>query len=84
MATFFFHEETLPPDDAGHSTLVRYYYDDIAAEALTRSFRLLSSGARMEFIDNERIPLADLRPDLKVLVRDSLTQRERSDLRLAS
>ena len=84
MATSFFHEETLPPDDAGNATLVRYYYDDIAGEVLTRSFRLFALAARTEFIDNERIPFADLRADLKTRLLRFLTRRGRIDLRLAS
>jgi hypothetical protein len=84
MATWFFHEETLGPDDTGNMTLVRYYYDDIAGEALTRSFRFFAPKARTEFIDNERIPFADLRADLKTRVVEFLAQRERSDFRLAS
>ena len=84
MATSFFHEETLPPDDAGNATLVRYYFDDIAAEVLTRSFRLLPSSAKTEFIDNERIGFADLRPDLKTHLLRFLADRERIDVRMAS
>lgn len=84
MATFFFHEETLPTDDAGHATLVRYYFDDIGGEVLTRSFRLSPTAARTEFIDNERIPFADLRLDVKRRLVELLARREGSDLRLAS
>jgi hypothetical protein len=84
MATFFFHEETLPPDGQGKAILVRYYFDDIAAEVLTRLFGLSPEKARTEFIDNERIPFADLRADLKTRLLQLLAQRERSDLRLAS
>jgi hypothetical protein len=84
MATFFFHEETCPMDEAGHSTLVRYYFDDIAAEVLTRSFHLYPMAARTEFIDNEQIPFADLRPDLKTRLIGLLAQRERTGLGLAS
>ncbi len=68
MATSFFHEETLPTDDNTVVELVRYYYDDISAEVLTRSFRLFPETAGREFIDNNRIPLADLRADLKVVL----------------
>ena len=84
MATSFFHEETLPPDGAGNMTLVRYYFDDISSEVLTRSFRLFPEAGRTEFIDNERIPLADLRPDLKTHLLEFLTQRTGTNLRLAS
>jgi hypothetical protein len=84
MATWFFYEETLSPDDAGNSTLVRYYFDDISGEVLTRSFRLIAAAARTEFLDNERIPFADLRPDVKTRLVERMAQRERSNLRLAS
>ena len=84
MATFFFHEETLPVDDAGTTTLVRYYFDDIGGEVLTRSFRLFPAAGRTEFIDNERIPFADLRLDLKRRLIELLSHRERSHLRIAS
>lgn len=84
MATSFFHEETLPADDAGKTTLVRYYYDDIASEVLTRSFRIFAEPARTEFIDNERIPFADLRVDLKAQLVEFLARKKRIDLRLAS
>jgi len=84
MATWFFHEETFGPDDTGNMTIVRYYFDDIAGEALTRSFRFFTPEARTEFIDNERIPFADLRADVKTRLVTLMAQRERSDLRLAS
>jgi hypothetical protein len=84
MATLFFHEETLAHDDQGHATLVRYYFDDIAAEVFTRPFRLFPDKARTEFIDNERIAFADLPLELKTRLLRFLAQRERSDLRLAS
>lgn len=45
MATSFFHEETIPTDDDTVMELVRYYYDDIAAEVLTRSFHLFPATA---------------------------------------
>jgi len=83
MATSFFHEETLPRDGAGNMTLVRYYFDDISSEVLTRSFRLFPE-SRTEFIDNERIPFADLRPDLKTHLLEFLAHKTRTDLRLAS
>lgn len=84
MATFFFHEETLPVDEAGTTRLVRYYFDDIGGEVLTRSFRVFPAAARTEFIDNARIPFADLRLDLKKRLVELLAHRERSHLRLAS
>lgn len=76
MATSFFHEETLPTDDNTVMELVRYYYDDISAEVLTRSFRLFPATGGREFLDNDRIPLADLRPDLKVVLTRFLYHRQ--------
>lgn len=64
MATYFFHEET-ESTGAGNAKLVRYYYDDISAEIITRSFRLALETGEKTFIDNDLIPFADLRPDLK-------------------
>ena len=84
MATYFFHEETSPTGDDGLSTLVRYYYDDISAEVLTRSFRLSSMSGRKEFLDNERVPLADLRADLKIELTRFLYRRLEQEIRLAS
>lgn len=84
MATSFFHEETLAPDGAGRATLVRYYFDDISSEVLTRSFRLFADPVRTEFIDNERIPFADLRADLKARLLELLARKKRTDFRLAS
>jgi hypothetical protein len=86
MATWFFHEETLGPDDRGTMTIVRYYFDDIAGEALTRSFHFHTPEARTEFIDNERIAFADLRTDVKTRLIEYMARRKRSesDLRLAS
>ena len=84
MATSFFYEETLPADGSGKTTLVRYYYDDIASEVRTRWFRLFAEPARTEFIDNERIPFADLRADLKAHLLEFLARKKRIDLRLAS
>ena len=63
---------------------MRYYFDDIAGEVLTRSFRVFASGAHTEFIDNERIPFADLRVDLKSHLLEFLTHAERTERRLAS
>jgi hypothetical protein len=84
MATWFFHEETLDSKKTGEMTLVRYYFDDISSEVITRSFRLFPAHAQTEFIDNERIPFADLRPDVKTRLVECMAQRGRSDLRLAS
>jgi hypothetical protein len=84
MATWFFHEETLDPDETGGMKLVRYYFDDISSEVITRSFRLFPAHAQTEFIDNERIPFADLRPDVKRRLLEYMVQRERSNLKLAS
>lgn len=84
MATFFFHEETLPTGEDGVVELVRYYYDDISAEILTRSFRLSLATARKTFLDNERIPLADLRADLKTELTRFLSNRLQENMRLAS
>lgn len=79
MATSFFHEETLPTDDHTIMELVRYYYDDISAEILTRSFRLFPATAGREFLNNERIPFADLRADLKVVLTRFLYYRNDKD-----
>ena len=75
MATSFFHEETLPTDDNTVMELVRYYYDDISAEVLTRSFHLVPATAERTFLENDRIPLADLRADLKVVLTRFLYHR---------
>jgi hypothetical protein len=84
MATFFFHEETFRTGEEGLVRLVRYYYDDISAEILTRSFHLSLATARKTFLDNERIPLADLRADVKTELTRFLSRRLEKDLRLAS
>jgi hypothetical protein len=75
MATSFFHEETLPTDDNTVMELARYYYDDISAEILTRSFHLFPATAERKFLENDRIPLADLRADLKVVLTRFLYHR---------
>jgi hypothetical protein len=75
MATSFFHEETLPTDDDTVMELVRYYYDDISAEVLTRSFHLFPATGAREFLENGRIPFADLRADLKVRLTRFLYHR---------
>ena len=84
MATFYFHEETVGPDEAGNTTLVRYYFDDIGSEVQTRLFRLLPAAAGTEFLDNERIPFADLRPDVKKRLVEALAHKDKIDFRLAS
>jgi hypothetical protein len=84
MATFFFHEETFPTGEEGRIKLVRYYYDDISAEILTRSFHLFSATARKTFLGNDRVPFADLRTDLKTALTECLSRRLREDMRLAS
>ena len=48
------------------------------------SFRVFADRARTEFIDNERIPFADLRVDVKAQLLEFLTHKKRMDLRLAS
>ncbi|MDC8450440.1 MAG: hypothetical protein LV473_19080 [Nitrospira sp.] len=50
MATSFFHEETLLTDDNTVVELVRYYYDDISAEILTRSFQLFLRQQKDNFL----------------------------------
>jgi len=84
MATYFFHEETGPMGHDGAVKLVRFYYDDISAEILTRSFHLFSGNARREFLDNDRVPLANLQPDVKAHLTEFLYHRVRKHLRLAS
>jgi len=79
MATSFFHEETIPTDDDTVMELVRYYYDDISAVVLTRSFHLFPATAEREFLDNGHIPFADLRADLKVLLIRFLYHRNDKD-----
>ena len=75
MATSFFHEETLPTNDDTVMELVRYYYDDISAVVLTRSFQLFPATAERQFLENGLIPLADLRADLKVVLTRFLYHR---------
>jgi hypothetical protein len=82
MATYLFHEETCPTGHDGVVKLVRYYYDDISAEILTRSFHLFPG--RREFLDNDRVPLADLRPDVKTHLTEFLYRRGQEGLRVAS
>lgn len=84
MATYFFHEETCPTVHDGVMKLVRYYYDDISAEILARSFHVERESTRKEFLDNDRVPFADLRPDLKNRLIQVLSRRLPDNLRLAS
>ncbi len=79
MATSFFHEETIPTDDVTVMELVRYYYDDISAVILTRSFRIVPTTTKREFLDNGHIPFADLRADLKILLIRFLYHRNDKD-----
>jgi len=84
MATFFFHQETYPAGQGDRVKLVYYYYDDIAAEILMRSFLLYPATADKDFLDNERVPFADLRPDLKQHLIRFLFRRDQAALRAAS
>ena len=83
MATYFFYEDTSDVDD-GAMSIVRYYYDDISEDILTRSFRLPPKAVRKEFLGNHLIPLADLRADVKAKLKDFLYERMRAELRQAS
>jgi hypothetical protein len=83
MATYFFYEDTSNADD-GAMNIVRYYYDDISEDILTRSFRLPPNAVRKEFLGNHLIPLADLRADVKAKLKDFLYERMRAELRQAS
>jgi hypothetical protein len=83
MATYFFYEDTSNADD-GAMNIVRYYYDDISEDILTRSFRLPPKAVRKEFLGNHLIPLADLRADVKAKLKDFLYERMRAELRQAS
>ena len=84
MGTYYFHEETLPESTDGFRDLVRYYYDDISEEILTRSFRLFPSTVRKEFLGNHQFPLADLRADAKAALHDFLFRRMQAERRQAS
>jgi hypothetical protein len=83
MATYFFHEEIQPSDDET-ATLVRYYYDDISADILTRSFHLIPHTGNKTFIDNELIPFADLRADLKTKLIQFLYRRTQAEPQVSS
>ena len=84
MATYFFHEETCRTGHDGVMKLVRYYYDDISAEILTRSFHVFPDSTKTEFLDNDRVPFADLRPDVKNRLIQVLSRRLPDNLRVAS
>ena len=75
MGTYFFHEDTSSNADDGAMEIVRYYYDDISEEILTRSFRLLPKTVRKEFLGNDRIAVADLEADVKAKLKDFLYRR---------
>ena len=45
MGTYFFYEDTSDVDD-GAMSIVRYYYDDISEDILTRSFRFPPKAVR--------------------------------------
>jgi hypothetical protein len=83
MATYFFHEEQCPSGEEDIVELVRYYYDDISTEILTRSFRVAVGNAQTEFVGNDRIPLADLRADLKAKLVERQACRAESERRSA-
>ena len=84
MGTYFFHEHTSPDAQDGTRDLVRYYYDDISEEILTRSFRLVPKAVRKEFLGNHLIPLADLPADVKNKLKDFLYRRMQAERRPVS
>ncbi len=84
MATSFFYEETLPTEDSDMMKLHRYYYNDISAEVLVRSFHLLPANSGRIFLDDEHIPLANLRSDIKIVLTRFLYDRQRQKMRSAS
>jgi hypothetical protein len=84
MGTYFFHEDTSSSVDDGAMKIVRYYYDDISEEILTRSFRLLPKTVRKEFLGNDRIAVADLEADVKAKLKDFLYRRIQKERRQAS
>lgn len=81
MGTYFFHEQTSPDTEDGARDIVRYYYDDISEEILTRSFRLFPKTVQKEFLGNDRIPLADATPDVKAKLKHFLYQRMEEEQR---
>jgi hypothetical protein len=84
MSTYFFHEQTLPDAEDGARDVVRYYYDDISEDILTRSFRLFPTTVQKEFLGNGLIPLADLQADVKAKLKDFLYRRMQAERREAS
>jgi hypothetical protein len=84
MGTYFFHEHTSPDAQDGTRDLVRYYYDDISEEILTRSFRLFPKTVQKVFLGNGLIPLADLQADVKSKLKDFLYRRMQAERRQAS
>ena len=84
MATSFFYEETLPIGGSDMLTLHRYYYNDISAQILVRSFHLLPANVGPIFLHDEHIPLADLRTDLKTVLTQFLCDPQRQKKELAS
>jgi hypothetical protein len=84
MATRFFHEETSSDSEDGAMSIVRYYYDDISEEILTRSFRLPPKAVRKEFLGNGLIPLADLPDAVKAPLKAFLYERMQEERRQAS
>ena len=84
MATRFFHEETSSDSEDGAMSMVRYYYDDISEEILTRSFRLPPKAVRKEFLGNHLIPLADLPAAVKATLKTFLYERMQEERRQAS
>jgi hypothetical protein len=82
MGTYFFHEDTSDAND-GAMKIVRYYYDDISEEILTRSFRLLPRAVQKQFLGNHLIP-ADLPADVKAKLKDFLYARMHEERRQAS
>lgn len=84
MGTYFFHEDTSSNADDGAMSIVRYYYDDISEDILTRSFRLPPKAVRKEFLGNHLIPLADLPLDVKAKLKDFLYERRQAERRQVS
>ncbi|HKN86792.1 MAG TPA: hypothetical protein VJV04_08035 [Nitrospiraceae bacterium] len=84
MSTLFFHEQTAPDAEDGSRLVVRYYYDDISEDILTRSFRLFPKTVQKEFLGNGLIPLADLPADVKAKLKDFLFRRMQEEQRQAS
>jgi hypothetical protein len=84
MGTYFFHEDTASDSDDGAMSIVRYYYDDISEDILTRSFRLVPKAVRKEFLGNHLIPLADLPADVKNKLKDFLYRRMQAERRPVS